>query len=65
MPRMMSQAQIVEDPNPDQEEEVYVATIYILPRVEDALEVTIPKGAKFRIPLPPIDPRVHEGLQEQ
>ena len=35
-------------------------TIYILPRVEDALEVTIPKGAKFPIPLPPIDPRVKE-----
>ena len=27
-------------------------------RVEDAPEVTIPKGAKFLIPLPAIDPRV-------
>ena len=31
-----------------------------LPRVEDALEVTIPKGAKFPILLPPIDPHVKE-----
>ena len=29
-----------------------------MPRVEDAPEVTIPKSAKFLIPLPPIDPRV-------
>ena len=29
-----------------------------MPRVEDAPEVTIPKGAKFPIPLPSIDPRV-------
>ena len=37
-----------------------MATAYIIPRVEDAPEVTIPKGANFPIPLPPIDPRVKE-----
>ena len=35
-------------------------TVYIVPWVEDAPEVTIPKGAKFPIPLPLIDPRVKE-----
>ena len=29
-----------------------------MPRVEDAPEVAIPKGAKFPIPLPSIDPHV-------
>ena len=37
-----------------------MATEYIVPRVEDALEVNIPKGAKFHVPLPPIDSRVKE-----
>ena len=60
MPRMRSQAQIVEESHPEQEEEVRMATKYIVPRVEDAPEVTIPKGAKFPIPLPSIDPRVKE-----
>ena len=55
-PRMRSQAQIVEDSSPEQEEEVHMATVYIVPRVEDAPEVTIPKGAKFPIPLLPIYP---------
>ena len=35
-------------------------TVYIVPRVEDAPEVTIPKGAKFTISLPLIDPHVKE-----
>jgi len=35
-----------------------MAAEYIVSRVEDAPEVTIPKGAKFLIPLPAIDPRV-------
>ena len=60
MPRMRSQAQIVEDPNPEKEEEVHRIIAYIVPWVEDAPEVTIPKGSKFPIPLPPIDPRVNE-----
>ena len=29
-PRMKSQAQIVEDSSPDQEEEVHMATVYIV-----------------------------------
>ena len=33
---------------------------YIFPRVKDALEVTIPKGAKFPILLPLIDLRIKE-----
>ena len=60
MPRMKSQAQIVQDSIPEHKEEVHMATIYIVLRVEDALEVTIPNGAKFPIPLPPIDPHVKE-----
>ena len=59
-PRMRTQAQIVEESSPEQEEEVHMATEYIVPQVEDALEVTIPKGAKFLVPLPPIDSRVKE-----
>ena len=58
MPRMRSQAQIVEEPNPEQEEEVHRTTTYIVPQVEDAPEVTIPKGAKFLVPLPAMDPHV-------
>ena len=57
---MKTQAQIVDDSSSEQEEEVHMATVYIVPRVEDAPEVTIPKGAKFPIPLPSIDPRVKE-----
>ena len=60
MPRMRTQAQIVEDSNSEHEEEVHMAIVYIFPRVEDALEVTIPKGDKFPILLPSIDPRVKE-----
>ena len=37
-----------------------MATVYIVPRVEDAPEVTVPKGANFPIPLSSIDPRVKE-----
>ena len=57
---MKSQAQIVEESSPEHEEEVHMATVYIVPQVEDAPEVTIPKGAKFPIPLPSIDPCVKE-----
>ena len=57
-PRMRSRSKIVEDPGPEQEEEVHMAAEYIVPRVEDAPEVTIPKGAKFLIPLPAIDPHI-------
>ena len=37
-----------------------MATTYIVPRVKNAPEVTILKGAKFPIPLPSIDPRVNK-----
>ena len=59
-PRMKSQAQIVEESIPEHEEEVHMETVYIVPWVEDVPEVTIPKGAKFPISLPPIDPCVKE-----
>ena len=59
-PRMRIQAHIVEDSIPEQEEEFHTAIVYIVPQVEDAPEVTIPKGAKYPIPLPPIDPRIKE-----
>ena len=39
-PRMRSQAQIVEESNLEQEEEVHMAIVYIVARVEDAPEVT-------------------------
>ena len=58
MSRMRSQYQIVEESSPEQEEEVHMATVYIVPRVEDAPEVTIPKGAKFLVLLLAIDPHV-------
>ena len=57
---MRIQAQIVEYSIPEHKEEVHMATVYIVLQVEDAPKVTIPKGAKFPIPLPPIDPRVKE-----
>ena len=57
---MKSQARIVEDSSPKQEEKVHMATVYIVPRFEYAPEVTIPKGAKFPIPLPSIDSRVQK-----
>ena len=34
--------------------------VYVPPRVEDALEVVIPKGFKYHISLPPVDIRVKE-----
>ena len=37
-----------------------MATEYVVPRVKDAPEVTIPKGVKFHVPLSPIDSRVKE-----
>ena len=55
---MRIQAQIVEEFGPEQEEEVHMAATYIVPRVKDAPEVTIPNGAEFLILLPAIDPRV-------
>ena len=59
-PRMRSQAHIVEESSTEQEEEVHMAIEYIVPQVEDAPEVNIPKGAKFPVPIPPIDSRVKE-----
>ena len=53
---MKSKAHIVEESSPEKEEEVHMATVYIVSRVEDAPKVTIPKGAKFPILLLPIDP---------
>ena len=52
---------IVEESKSEQEElqeEVHVTSIYISPRAEDVPDVVIPKGAKYDIPLPPIDVRV-------
>ena len=57
---MRSQAQIVEESSPEKEEEVHMATEYIMPWVEDTPEVNIPKGAKFPVPIPPIDSHVKE-----
>ena len=57
---MKSQAQIVEESSPEHEEEVHMEIVYIFPWVEDAPEITIPKGAKFPILLPPIDSRVQK-----
>ena len=57
---MRSQAHIVKESSTEQEEEVHMATEYIVPWVEDAPEVIIPKGAKFLVPLPPIDSHVKE-----
>ena len=57
---MRSQAQIVEESIPEQEEEVHMAIVYIVPRVKDTPELTNPKGAKFPILLPPIDHRVQK-----
>ena len=44
----------------ESEEEVYSAPDYIVPRVEGAPEVNIPKSAKFHVPIPLIDSRVKE-----
>ena len=37
-----------------------MATKYIVPCIENAPEVNIPKGAKFLVPLPSIDSHVKE-----
>ncbi len=42
------------------EEEFHLAVVYISPRTDDAPEVIIPNGAKYLIPLPPMDLRVKE-----
>ena len=57
---MRSQAQIVEESSLELEEEVHMPTEYIVPWVENAPEVNIPKGAKFPIPIPLMDSRVKE-----
>ena len=57
---MRSQSQIIDKSSPEPEEEFHMETKYIVPRVEDAPEVNIPKGAKFSVPIPPIDSHVKE-----
>ena len=57
---MRSQSQIVEESIPEKEEEVHSAPDYIVPWVEGAPEVNIPKSAKFLVPIPPIDSQVKE-----
>ena len=61
LPRMRSQSQITEESSPELEEAVHSAPDYIVPRVEGAPEVNIPKSGKFPIPIPPIDSRVKEN----
>ena len=58
---MRIQSQIIEESSSELEEEVHSATDYIIPRVEGAPEVKIPKSAKFTVPIPPIDSRVKEN----
>ena len=57
---MRSQSHIVEESSPEPEEEVHSAPEYIVPRVEGAPEVNIPKSAKFHVPIPLNDSRVKE-----
>ena len=58
---MRSHSQIIEASSSKPEEEVHSAADYIMPRVEGAPEVKIPKSAKFTVPIPPIDSRVKEN----
>ena len=58
---MRSQSQIVEEYSPEPEEEVHSAPNYIVPQVEGAPEVKIPKSAKFTVPIPLIDSWVKEN----
>ena len=60
LPRMRSQVQIREESSPELDEEVHNSTDYIMPRVDGAPEVKIPKSGKFRVPIPQIDSRVKE-----
>ena len=60
LPRMRSQAQLREESSLELEEEVHNATDYIIPRVDDAPEVKIPKSGKFPVPIPQIDSQVKE-----
>ena len=57
---MRSQSQITEESSPEPEEEVHSALDYIVPRVDGAPEVNIPKSGKFPVPIPLIDSRVKE-----
>ena len=55
LPRRRSQAPLREESSSELEEEVHNATYYIMPRVDGALEVKIPKRGKFLVPIPQID----------
>ena len=57
---MRSHSQVIEGSSSEPEEEVHSAADYIMPRVEGAPEVNIPKSSNFPIPIPPIDSRVKE-----
>ena len=58
---MRSQTQLREESSPELDEEFHNATNYIMPWVDGAPEVKIPKSAKFTVPIPPIDSRVKEN----
>ena len=60
LPKMRSQTHLREESSPELDEEVHNATDYIIPRVDGAPEVKIPKSGKFPVPIPRIDSRVKE-----
>ena len=57
---MRSQTHIREESSPELDEEVHNATDYIIPRVDGAPEIKIPKSGKFPVSIPQIDSRVKE-----
>ena len=57
-PQTRIQSQVNDESGLEQEEEFHSGTDYMIPRVEGAPEVKIPKNAKYTIPIPPIDSRV-------
>ena len=59
-PGMRSQTHIREESSPELDEEVHNAIDYIMPRVDGAPKVKIPKSGKFPVPIPQIDSRVKE-----
>ena len=60
-PQTRSQSQVNDESGSEQEEEVHSTTDYMIPRVEGAPEVRIPKNARYTVPIPPIDSRVKEN----
>ena len=60
-PKTRSHSQLIEESGFEQEDEVCSAADYLIPRVEGAPEVKIPKSGKLTIPIPPIYYRVKEN----